>query len=78
MPNKLHLPDIFGQMVQEVEEWHRHGCIHHDIRPGNYRIMGNRVVLGYLSTDGRQTVLWRQRFSSDTQPNEHVEALQGW
>lgn len=46
----MFLPDIFVQMVEEVEEWHMHGFIHHYIKPGNYRIMGNRVVLGYLST----------------------------
>jgi serine/threonine protein kinase len=62
IPNKISFTDIFIQMVKEVEEMHRHGFVHHDIKPGNYRIVSNRVMLGYFKTDGRhKKILWTQR-----------------
>jgi len=56
---------------------HTHGFTHHDIRPGNYCINNNRVILGYLQTDGRQKILLRPNLT-DTKSLEHVEALQSW
>jgi serine/threonine protein kinase len=40
--------EILFQMVEAVEEMHMHGFAHHDIKPGNFCINNNRVVLGYL------------------------------
>ena len=48
IPNKILLPEILFQMVEAVEQMHGHGFVHHDIKTDNFRIMGNRVVLGYL------------------------------
>jgi serine/threonine protein kinase len=48
IPDKMSFTDILVQMVEAVEEMHMHGFVHHDIKPGNFCINNNRVVLGYL------------------------------
>ena len=48
IPDKMSFTDILFQMVEAVEEMHMHGFAHHDIKPGNFCINNNRVVLGYL------------------------------
>ena len=61
--------DILVQMIEAVEEMHSYGFIHQDIKPDNYRVMNNRVVLidfgktnFYIETDGSHKSIWRQVF----------------
>jgi serine/threonine protein kinase len=64
IPNKMSFTDILVQMVEVVEEMHSFGFIHQDIKPDNYRIMNNRVILidflktnSYIEADGRHKAL---------------------
>jgi serine/threonine protein kinase len=84
IPDKLSFTDILVQMVEAVEEMHSYGFIHHNIKPDNYRIMNNRVVLidfglakRKLDGDGRQNKLWRLGFEG-TPFYGSVKALQGY
>lgn len=84
IPDKLSFTDILVQMIEAVEELHSYGFIHQDIKPDNYRIMNNRVVLidfgiatSYKEPDGRHKPLWRQGFAG-TPSNGSIKALQGY
>jgi serine/threonine protein kinase len=84
IPNKLSFTEILVEMVDAVEELHSYGFIHSNIKPDNYRIMNNRVVLidfglakRYLGEDGSHNNLWRLGFEG-TPFYGSVKALQGY
>ena len=84
IPNKISFIDVLVQMIEAVEEMHRCGFIHQDIKLDNYRIMNNLVVLIdfgltdlYVDKDGKHKNLWRQGFQG-TPFNGSVQALQGY
>jgi serine/threonine protein kinase len=71
-------------MIQAVEELHRFGYVHQDIKPENFRIMNNRVVLidfgiaaKYLDDDGSHKSIWRLGFQG-TPFYGSVKAHQGY
>jgi serine/threonine-protein kinase len=82
--NKLSFTDMLVQMVDAVKEMHSHGFIHQNIKPENFRIMNNRVVLidfglayKYLEPDGRYKNLWNREIEG-TPFYWSVKALQGY
>jgi serine/threonine protein kinase len=84
IPSKLSFTDILVQMVEAVEELHSKGFVHQNIKPDNYRIMNNRVVLidfglatRYLDGDRKRNNLWRLGFEG-TPFYGSVKALQGY
>ena len=69
IPEKLSFTDILVQMIETVEEMHSFGFIHQNIKPDNFRIMNNRVVLidfgltkRFFDGDGKRNKLWRLGF----------------
>jgi casein kinase 1, delta len=44
-PGKLSLQLVYKQMIDAVEQMHTAGFFHKDIKPDNFRIKDNRVVL---------------------------------
>jgi serine/threonine protein kinase len=84
IPSKLSFAEILIQMVEAVEEMHGKGFVHQNIKPDNFRIMNNRVVLidfglakRYLDGDGKRNNLWRLGFEG-TPFYGSVKALQGY
>jgi serine/threonine protein kinase len=84
IPDKLSFTEILVQMIEAVEEMHDKGYIHQNIKPDNFRIINNRVVLidfglakRYLDKDGNRNILWRLGFEG-TPFYGSVKALQGY
>jgi serine/threonine protein kinase len=82
--NKLSFADILVQMVDSVEEIHSHGFIHQNIKPDNFRVMNNRVILmdfglayKYPEPDVRYKNLWSREIEG-TPFYASVKALQGY
>ena len=68
--NKLSFKEVLVQMIEAVEELHSLGYVHSDIKPENFRIINNCVVLigfvylfGYLTNNGQHINFGRAEFA---------------
>jgi serine/threonine protein kinase len=66
---KLSFLQIIVQMIEVIQELHKSGYVHQDIKPENFRIMNNTVVLldfsiakGYINDNGSHRPIWRLGF----------------
>jgi serine/threonine protein kinase len=86
LPNfdgKLTIQQIFLQMLDAIEELHGVGYIHKDVKPDNFRIQDNRVVIidfGLImeyKRDGKHFP--RERYGFEGTPfYGSIRALQGY